>query len=274
MAKKEMCYGRAPEGYDWYDMLRQYKEYKETNKRNPRSSGGSPEEARLYYWMYNQTRLIKNGHMSDEHLEALLDAGVDIPNKGNVVDNYTRKVVSFKQGDKNLSGWVSVQAKLYSEGQLSGWRIEIWNTYFDVEYLNTHGSRNQAWLERLEAYAKRLGGAPDTSKEYLDAAVWFNHQVDADTEGSLRQWQKTKIAEKGLELKKLVSSKQEVERLTKYAQYKRFLESHREVPKASYGRSDYEKSLRNWAYTEIKAIRRGSRSKEWISELAKLGIVA
>lgn len=133
-------YGMAPEGhnnYDWYDMLAQYKKFKETYGRNPKSCGAPQEETRLYYWMYNQSRLILKGHMSKEHFQAIVDSGVDIPNMGNYLnggkvsaedqewfqdfDIFRRDLRKRSFSEETLK-WGHDQLKILRSGNMPPWR--------------------------------------------------------------------------------------------------------------------------------------------------------
>lgn len=277
---KQARYGMAPEGYDWYEMLRQYKAFKDAFKRNPKSSGASSEEVRLYYWMYNQTRLIKNGHMSDEHMSALIKAGVDIPNKGNLHDKYVRNVKSIKasspsQGDE-LYKWAVNQSRMYNEKSILKWRRDIWDKETGSDFIETFGVSNQNWIRELKGYSNVLKNPSDT-EEYVNACIWLNYQVELLGTGKLYDWKVRYIENEGLALKERCIpniSKKSILWAKNYLEYSVFLKENGRRPRCSSGRSASEKALRNWAYTEIKAIRRGARTDLEIKKLADIGIVA
>lgn len=275
---KQAKYGMAPEGYDWYEMLRQYKAFKEIFKRNPKSSGASEEEVRLYYWMYNQTRLIYKGHMSDEHYYALLEAGVDIPNKGNLNDTYIRNVKSVlkKTPDKKdkLYTWAYSQQLKYNTGTLEKWRVDIWFSYGKkaVVTLETFGNSNQEWLRRLESYASLLKGN-NLKNMTKEAAKWLNSQVEADRCGKLYEWKKQKLKSEGIALK-IINLKEFNEykkrNAASYQEYKAFVDKYGRKPNQKI---EAEKKLYFWSRKQIKKIREGSLSSAEIKQFAKLGIV-
>ncbi|MBP3781718.1 MAG: hypothetical protein J6I68_00555 [Butyrivibrio sp.] len=265
MAKRAK-YGMAKEdNYSWYAMLDQYVEYKKNNGgRNPRSSGGDAKEERLYYWMYNQTRLIKIGHMSKSHITALVNAGVDIPNKGNLNDTYTRKVRAFakKRPEKGTSlyTWTMIEQKKYNLGTLRKEYLAIWEEHIEMIALERFGVANQKWIENYEK---------------ADNA-WIIKQNSKYEEGKLYPWQIRLLREKDLitddpAKEFAIPTHHSTAFLKNCEEYRKFLELHDRKPKQQYWE---ERSLYFWSRGEIKAMRKGSRSAEEIAILNGLGIHA
>lgn len=265
MAKRAK-YGKAKEdNYNWYDMLNQYANFKKENGgRNPKSSGASEKEVRLYYWMYNQTRLIKNGRMSRNHITALVNAGVDIPNEGNLIKTYTRNVRAFakKRPEKgsSLYLWALKEQKRYEDGSLADEYISIWKEYVELEDFERFGVNNQKWLEKLS----------------VSDPKWVERQNVLYRENRLRRWQCDLLMEHGLIFKRMpkkVKDPRHANCMTKRcAEYKAFLKENGRKPKQG-GEKD-EKALYMWGRDEIKAIRAGKRSARDIKILKSLGICA
>lgn len=272
---KRCKYGKAAkDDYDWYEVLNRYKNYKDTHGRNPRSSGGDKDEEQLYYWMYNQTRLIKTGHMSQEHIQALLDAGVDIPNKGNLNDTYVRNVRSVVQktpSKGNLYTWMIIQHREYESGTLLDWRIQIWKENDAMELLETFGKANQKWIERLSVYAELLKGQAESS-DRKEAVIWFNRQVVKSQKDALPAWKLKMLKESGLELKKIAIPGNHRDRwLKRYEQYAGFCAGNGRRPSQT---STEEKALYSWGRTQIKLMRKGELSAERRNLCRNIGLVA
>ncbi|MCR5670742.1 MAG: hypothetical protein K6G10_07020 [Butyrivibrio sp.] len=275
-------YGKAREGhanYDWYEMLRQYKAFKDAFHRNPKSSGASAEEMRLYYWMYNQTRLILTGHISDEHYNALKKSGVDIPNKGNLDDTYTRKVKAFAKSEP-MPGtkaylWAMAQSRAYNMYNLAEWRLNIWKEQkVSLERLERFGTKAHLWVMDIDQYAS-CSKAERKQNKYLGKFV--KRQIELYYNGELYDWQKKYLEDKGLiEIKYEVAYSCTDHRHSeclarRFEQYQAFIKENGRAPGQ---KNKEERSLYFWGRGEVKQIRKGNRSQIEIAALATLGLIA
>ncbi len=239
-------YGMAPEGqsgYDWYDMLAQFKAFKEKYGRNPKScssekNGVSPEEKRLYYWMYNQSRLILKGSMSKEHFEAIVASGVEIPNMGNYMNGgkvsaedqiwfqaFDEFKTDYQKGSLKFKTlyWGNEQIQILKDGNMSDWRrikLRGIGISADSETL-TITSKNEfrrgkesidIWEKNALAYLDFLvenGFKPRTktflctpSKEELHLSQWRAYERKAMREGNRSALQIEALALLGIILPK------------------------------------------------------------------------
>ena len=267
---KKQGYGRAPEGYDWYEMLRRYMEYKKTCGHNPRCSGGSKEETQLYYWMYNQTRLIINGHISDEHYYALIQAGADIPNRGNLYERYMANVqkCSKKAPQKGDSLYKWMVNQFNENRALCDWQVQAWkDAGITIEMV---GESNQKWYERFLSYKAALSGDGLSCND----VKWINIQIKNLNSNKIASWKRDKLSTLGI-----CENTEPINVKGKYAsiweshvkEYYEFVQKNGRKP--SQSRKE-EKFLYFWRCCEIKAIRRGSRNKAQIKTLENLGIAA
>ena len=228
--------------------------------------------------MYNQTRLIKLGKMSKEHLTAIIKAGVDIPNDGNIQEKYQHNLQVIAEntpvkGDP-LYTWIIIESRKYNTSGLKIWQMKLWQEYVGLEFLKTFGSENQAWIARFEAYKKDLA-----DRNYWNgrAFKWFNSQVLQFQSERLFAWKVEMLLETGLPLA-VIDTKKAASGCGKnahawkvnYEQYKAFLIATGRKPRIK--RSAEEKNLRSWEYAEINALRRGGRTDKEAEMLAQIGI--
>ena len=233
-------YGMAAEGhknYDWYDMLASFKAFKEKNGRNPRAGYKSPkEEQRLYYWMYNQSRLILKGGMSREHYDAIVASGVEIPNMGNYCKGGKVSVedrIWFKSFDVFKEAywkgclkfdtlyWGNEQIQILKKGEMPDWRR-----------IKLRGIGITAESEPLSTSSKNE--FKRGNKECID--IWYKNALD----------------------------------------YLDFLLQNNRKPRTKTPLCNPPKNeihLSGWRNYEVKAMREGKRSALQIEALALLGIV-
>ncbi len=273
---KQMCYGRAAEeDYDWYDMLGQYMEVKAKYKRNPKCSGGGEKEKRLYYWMYNQTRLIKEGHMSKEHMIALVKAGVDIPNKGNLYEKYVKSVQKFRnltlEGftlNKRMYNWALIQARDYNEHNMAQWKIEIWQDHADIQSIESFGLANEEWLRMHKRCAASMPLTKDSDEEFL---LWFNRQLDHMYAGKLYDWQVRYMENSGFPQEKIeIPAARDIAFEENCMIYEKFVKENGKKPGT---KTLAEKKLQQWAADQRRRMKMGKKTPEQVERLKSLGIV-
>lgn len=254
-------YGKAKEGinYSWDKMLQEYIAHKKKYGRNPKSHGGSSHEERLYYWMYNQTRLIITGYISEAHLQKLIEAGVDIPNRGNLYERYMNNIAAIRErgipdpGDA-LYLWAMKQAKT----KLCDWQQEAWDSLGINPW--ELGAENKRWYNRYCLIAGKK--AMDSSDR-----TWYKGQKRLLDTGSLPEWKANLITKLS---KKVPVSKWE----KMYNEYMDFQKKTGGKPSQSEKSQRYNAVLYNWQRHEINALRAGQRTWEQVWLLQEAGICA
>ena len=266
-------YGMAPESdYSWYAMLDQFMEIKACTGMNPRSHGGSKEETRLYYWMYNQTRLILNGNMSAKHYMALVRAGADIPNRGNLYEKYIKNVETLKkmkdegtypEPSSSLDQWLRKQ--FLPDTVLCDWQDEaLSEAGFSIENCS---NSNRKWMQMFDAFQN----SPSQK-----TTVWIRKQLDFLKKGLLEDWKKKKLSQIGIDENYVpvvvnAHSKAFDNKITSYME---FVKEHGHKPKSKLAKSQEEWLLNQWATGERRNVKKGKRTEQQIMQLKELGIVA
>lgn len=266
---KTAKYGMAPEGYDWYKMLDAYIEHKKQHGRNPRCAGKGAEETRLYYWMMNQTRLIKQGHISAEHYQALVDAGVDIPNKGNIYDQYMRNIAAVKKEvpkkGSSLYSWLLIQFNKRDE--LQEWQREaLDNTGLSIEMVSVNAQR---WMNVFETFLSEW----QTGSLSRRNATWGQSQVRHLQKGTLAEWKVVRLQGIGIGSDTVIFSRSLKERdrfEEKYAEYQQFLKENKRLPRQN--RCQKEMNLYSWRRQQIQLIEAGTYSDDRVKRLQQVGI--
>ncbi len=240
--KKTNAPRKKRERRSFAESLSAYVQFKaEHNGENPRNDRGK-EEARLYMWMCRQTICIKNGTISDAHYNALKEAGVDIPNRGNLAERFIAD-----------PEW--------------GLRKEDF-TMAPGENVSVHVSN---YVARVNALARiSVHDIP-----YPKLRKWAMIQL-ADDGAGMRDWQRRAFEDAGVPIVDIRPRKVRSmgkKNLTKwtvnFVDYEAFLVSHGRIP-----RKDDSQRLYYWQFEEKRAIRLGRRSKGQIEALERLGIVA
>ena len=229
-------YGKAKEkGYTWEKMLARYVAFKEKNGGRPGCPNGAPgsdgkhpkrtkaqeQECHLYYWMMNQNRLIRTGHMSEDHIMKLIAAGVDIPNHGKFEETFRercracQKNFPVRRGDGNYEWLYQNQRHAVVEG-LGSWMFNTMKEYGllddskmlygirgkkPVNPIAKVSKRDQIWHERYIAYRDYVekNGTPSQTDEGRTLYFWMRSELRALREGrrtneQIKMLKKVKIA--------------------------------------------------------------------------------
>ncbi len=225
----------------------EYMNFKKTHGRNPSST--IPEERSLYNWMYNETKKIREDTISDEHYNMLKEAGVDIPNRGNIAERL-------------------IKEKIVAEGDF------VFSADCD---LPTH---MQTYIARVNA-VKACFPKDRNDKMY----GWVQTQFYNDGE-RLKDWQRSVWEIAGIEIKSLtvrsyaeksvfvMTENQMIHWSDRYNEYRAFLEKYGRAPRQKNNIDAAERSLYFWKRSEIKSVRVGKRTPEQIEYLSKLNIAA
>ena len=228
------------------ESLAAYLAFKAEFNRNPKPSN-SPEEKRLYNWMYLQTLLIKKGKISLERYNLLKASGVDIPNRGNQSEELINKGY-IKESDYTCSAGDAIS------------------------------TREANYIAKVEACKRKFPeyGTP----MYTWVQAQFKHYGR-----HLKDYQRKAWEDAGFNIKPIISDgknrresipqsdKRKINWANRYNQYKSFVEEKGRLPRQT--RTDkYEQKLYYWTFSERNAIKCGTRTDEQIEYLAKIGIAA